>query len=117
EGRDIDIDYGAVQGQRLTLEQERQRLRLAKCLADREECLTQACPGGLLPDPSPEQCCKLVAGVRLAHGDGQVGQQRLGFLRRQGERRARLEPGLEAAEEGETQTRHGSSSGARPYHF
>src|SRR5204862_393099 len=58
EGRDIDIDHGAVQRQPLALEHERRRLRLAKCLANREECLAQARPGRLVPNSSPEQCCK-----------------------------------------------------------
>ena len=117
EGRDVNIDHGAVQGQRLALDQERRRLRLAKCLTGSEQCLAQARPGRLLPDTAPKQCCELVAGMRSAKRNRQVGQQRLSLLSRQSKRRARLQPGLEASEEGETQTRHGSPSGSRPYHF
>ena len=112
EGRDVDIDHGAIQGESFALEQERRRPRLAKCLANREECLAQARPRRLLPDFSPEQCCELVAGVRLAQGDREVAQQRLSLLSRQGERRARLQPGLEAAEKAKVETRHSSPSGS-----
>ena len=72
----------------------------------REQRLAEAVPGLALRAVSPEQRRELVARMRPPGGQSQVGQQRLGLPRRQGEGRARAEPGLEAAQEGELEGRH-----------
>ncbi|MFQ5984807.1 MAG: hypothetical protein ACE5LL_04740 [Alphaproteobacteria bacterium] len=55
----------------------------------------------LLAAVAPKETRQLVARTRLARRQRQIGEQRLGLLRRQGDGRPRPKPGLEAAEESE----------------
>ena len=107
ERRGVHLHRRRVQGQRVAVLPHRRDG--ADRLADREQRLAQARARRLLADAAPEQARELVARVRPAERQREIGEQRLGLAGGQGDRRARVEPGLKAAEERETEPRHGAA--------
>src|SRR5215468_8412041 len=106
EGGRVHVDGGWLQRQAVALLPEC-AVGIAQRLANEEQGLPEARPGRLLPAPAPEERGQRVARMRPAERQGEIGDEGLGLAGGQREGWARVETGLEAAEERETEPRHG----------
>ena len=113
EGRDVDLDRRRVQRDRLPVEAESGRLGSGQGLPEGEQGLSETGPGLEVRDLAPEEGSQLVTQMRLARGEGEIGQQRLDFASRKGQDRSRAESSLVATEERENQSLHGTPLGRR----
>src|SRR5262249_38754686 len=101
----VGVDGGGLERQRVPLLPER-AVGLAERLAHEEQGLAQPSPGRVLTEVAPQQGGQRVSRMRTTEGQGEIGEERLGFAGGQRDGRARVEPGPEAAEERETEPRH-----------
>jgi len=75
--------------------------------AQGEQRLTEPISSLVLREMAPEESGELVAGLRPTAGKSQIGQQCLCVPRPKTDDRARAEPGLETAEQGQSEPPHG----------
>ena len=111
EGRDVDLDRRRVQRDRLSVEAEPGRLGSGQGLPEGEQGLSEAGPSLVVRDLAPEEGSQLVTQMRLARGEGEIGQQRLDLTSRKGQDRPRAESSLVTTEEREDQSLHGTPPG------
>ena len=65
----------------------------------------------MVRDLAPEEGSQLVPQMRLARGQGEIGEQRLDLTSRKGQDRSRAESSLVTTEERENQSLHGTPPG------
>ena len=103
---DVDVHRLAVERDRVALQYEGRRRCWHQHLAQPKQRLAQAITRRFLPDAAPQQRRQLPAWVCFSDRYREICEQRLALLHRQGDGPARLQPGLQAPKEGETQPRH-----------
>ena len=106
EPRHVDVDRPGRDSHGAPLDHQARRRRVAQRLAQQAERLAEARPGLTVGDVPPQEDRQLVAGMRLAGSEGQVGQQRLGLSGGEMEGDPRPERRLETTEEGQTNRGH-----------
>ncbi len=105
EARDVHIDGGGVDGDRLRLDDEAGIFCRREDLADTKDGLSEALSRLALADVAPEEGSQAFPRMRAAGPEGEICQEGLRLPSREGER-ARLQPEVEAAQEPETQAWH-----------
>ncbi len=84
ERGDVGLDYIRRQRDRVTCDDERGACLGTKRLAQDEERLAERIAGGPRFPVAPEEGGQLVSGVRLILREGEVSEEALRFLRRNG---------------------------------
>ena len=99
ERRHVHQDRGRHERHAVGVELKARAAGIPDRTAETEERLAETRASLRLRKVTPEETRELVPRVRLAKGNGEVGEQGLGLARRQAQRAARLEPGAKTTEQ------------------
>jgi hypothetical protein len=105
EARHVDVDGRWIERHRGALQHHSRKRGRGQRLAERREGVAQVAAGLSVRHVAPQECGQPLPRVGPAGRKRQVGQQRLGLPAGQEERRARVQAGLEAAEQAQPEPR------------